>query len=147
MFKYPCLCVCMCVYIIISSEIFLLHTEKVFFSRNNHLCVFFSGRRLVCSFITSITSEKPVHLQYLFSYWFHNADTFTLFPLLVKDNACKSNSDLRVNLKEFIKEIYSKKNWIALLIQRQLMALVNPAIAAGAILKWCWGTELSMELA
>lgn len=40
--------------------------------------------------------------------------TFTLSPSFVRDNARKSNSDLKVNLEEFIKEIYSekkKKEW------------------------------------
>lgn len=139
MFKYPCLCVCMFVYIIISSEIcFLLHTEKVFFSRTNHPCVVFFWQKvgLFIHYFYYIWKNQYI-CNILFSYWSHNADTFTLFPSLVKDNACKSKSDLRVNLKEFIKEIHSEKNWTALLIQRQLMALANPAIAVGVcVLSW-----------
>lgn len=143
MFKYPYLFVCMCVYIIISSELcFLLHTEKVFFSRTNHLCVVFSWQKVGLFIHYFYCIWKNQYICNIFSsYWSHNADRFTLFPSLVKvpvkNNVCKSNSDLRVNLKEFIKEIYSEKDWTTHLIQRQLMALLNPAIAVSVcVLSW-----------
>lgn len=142
-FMYPCLCVCMCVYIAMSSEIcFLLYTEKAFFLRSHHLCMFFSDRRLVCSFTTPIIPEKKQYIcNILFFLLMSQCYTFTLSPSFVRDNACKSNADLKVNLEEYIKEIYSEKNWMALLIQRWLMALVNPAVAVGV----CVLTDTTLE--
>lgn len=128
------------------------YTQKRYSSQGLIIFVcFLPDRKLFCSFITSITCEKDQYICSIFSsYWFHIADTFTLFPSLVKDNVCKSNSDLRVNLKEL-------KIWD--LQWEKLSSTFDPKADYGtceschcsrclcAVLKWYWSTELSMELA
>lgn len=131
---YPCLCMCMCIYIAMSSEIcFLLYTEKAFFLRSHHLCMGFFWQKVgLFIYYSYYIWKSSTSAISFFSSWCHSAThSPTLSPSFVRDNACKSNSDLKVNLEESIKDIYSEKNWMALLIQRWLMALVNPAIAVG----------------
>lgn len=138
-----CVYVCRCVYIAMSSEIcLLLYTEKAFFLRTYHLCMFFflTEGWFVHSLLL-LHLKKAVHLQYLFFLLMPQCYTFTLSPSFVRDNVCKSNFDCKANLEEFIREIYSEKNWMALLIQRWLMALVNPAVAVGV----CMLTDTTLE--
>lgn len=112
---------------------------------------FFSWQKVILFIHYFYYMWKNQYICSIFSsYWFHIADTFTLFPLLVKDNVCKSNSDLRVNLKEI-------KIWD--LQWEKLSSTFDPKAAYGtcesshcsrclcAVLKWYWSTQLSTELA
>lgn len=132
------LCVYVCIY---SYEqwnmLFIIHILK----ESSSLHVFFWQKVGLFIHYSYYTWKKAVHLQYPFSLLMSQCYTFTLSPSFVRDNACKSNADLKVNLEEYIKEIYSEKNWMALLIQRWLMALVNPAVAVGV----CVLTDTTLE--
>lgn len=136
--------VSLCVYTSMSSEMcFLVYTEKAFCLRSHRLCVFFflTEGRFVHS-LHSITSKKSSTFAVPFFFLLMpRCYTFTLSSYFVTCNACKSNPDLKVNLQEFLKEIYREENWMAPLIQRWLMALLSTAGAEGV----CVLTDIALE--
>lgn len=131
-FEYFCIhtsvCVCVCIYGYEQWNIlFIIHREGILLRESSSLHVSFWQKFGLLIYYSYYTWKKQYICNILFSFWCH----IHPFPFICQDNASKSNSDLKVNLEECIKEIYREKNWMALLIQRWLMALVNPAIAVG----------------